>query len=108
MESNSKLLTLTQAAELSACSTRTLRRAIGAGRLAVARLGQSAKSDRIHVDDLEEWWRQSRYMAAPMPVFPKVPIKVPLVSEADVRLEKLLRAKKPKAASKKSGVNRKK
>lgn len=34
MESGNKLLTLAQAAELSACSTKTLRRAIDAGELA--------------------------------------------------------------------------
>lgn len=100
MESSNKLLTLMQAAELSACSTRTLRRAIDAGRLAVTRLGQSAKSDRIHVDDLEEWWRQSRYVAPPMPVFPKAPIKVPLVYDADERIERLLATNRTKAANK--------
>lgn len=99
MESSNKLLTLMQAAELSACSTKTLRRAIDAGRLTVTRLSQSARSDRIHVDDLEEWWRQSRHVVSPVPAFPKVPIKVPLVSDADERLEKLLVTKKPKAAS---------
>ncbi|HEL5329123.1 excisionase family DNA-binding protein [Stenotrophomonas maltophilia] len=99
MESNNKLLTLMQAAELSACSIKTLRRAIEAGRLAVTRLGQSAKSDRIHVDDLEKWWRQSQYVAPPMPVFPDR-IKVPIFSGADERLERLLATNRTKAANK--------
>lgn len=108
MESCNKLLTLMQAAELSACSTRTLRRAIDAGRLAVARLGQSAKSDRIHVDDLEEWWRQSRYVPAPLPVLPKTTSMGPFVSDADERLEKLLATKPTKSAAKTATVRRKK
>lgn len=65
MESGNKLLTLAQAAELSACSTKTLRRAIDAGELATVRLGQSAKSDRIHAVDLEAWWQRSRYVPRP-------------------------------------------
>lgn len=108
MESGNKLLTLAQAAELSACSTKTLRRAIDAGELATVRLGQSAKSDRIHADDLEAWWQRSRYVSPPMPVFPKATFMGPLVSDADERLEKLLATKRTKSAARTATVHRKK
>lgn len=47
------LLTIRQAAEKLAVSPKTIRRAIDSGRLKVRRLGQSAKSERIHPNDLE-------------------------------------------------------
>lgn len=108
MESGNKLLTLAQAAELSACSTKTLRRAIDAGKLATVRLGQSAKSDRIHAADLDAWWQRSRYVPPPMPVSPKATFIGPLVSDADERLEKLLATKRTKSAAKTATVRRKK
>lgn len=108
MESGNKLLTLAQAAELSACSKKTLRRAIDAGELATVRLGQSAKSDRIHPADLDTWWQRSRYVPPPMQVFPKATFIGPLVSDADERLEKLLATKPTKSAAKTATVRRKK
>lgn len=68
-----KLLTLAQAAELSACSVKTLRRAIEAGKLSACRLGQGAKSDRIHPTDLDAWWAKSRLVAVPSPKLPFMP-----------------------------------
>jgi len=62
MNDAGKLLTVAEAAERSACSIKTLRRAIHAGQLKVCRLGQSAKSDRVHPDDLGAWWAQSRFV----------------------------------------------
>ncbi|WP_089237125.1 MULTISPECIES: helix-turn-helix domain-containing protein [Stenotrophomonas] len=108
MESGNKLLTLAQAAELSACSTKTLRRAIDAGELATVRLGQSAKSDRIHAADLDAWWQRSRYVPPPMPVFPKAPFMGPLVSDVDERLQKLLATKRTKSAARTATVHRRK
>ncbi|MFG6110645.1 helix-turn-helix domain-containing protein [Stenotrophomonas nematodicola] len=70
MSDGGKLLTLAQAAELSACSTKTLRRAIDAGKLTACRLGQGAKSDRIHPVDLDAWWAASRLEPMQFPSFP--------------------------------------
>lgn len=108
MESGNKLLTLAQAADLSACSKKTLRRAIDAGELATVRLGQSAKSDRIHAADLDAWWQRSRYVPPPRPVFPKATFMGPLVSDVDERLEKLLATKRTKSAIRTATVHRKK
>lgn len=90
MESSNKLLTLMEAAELSACSTRTLRRAIDSGQLAAVRLGQSAKSDRIRREDLEAWWNQCRLrpVAAPRKSIRDIP--PPPLDTAEARLEKRL------------------
>lgn len=108
MESGNRLLTLAQAAELSACSKQTLRRAIDDGELATVRLGRSAKSDRIHRADLEAWWQRSRYVPPPMPAFPKATFMGPLVSDADERLEKLLATRRTKSATKTTTVPQKK
>lgn len=62
MNDDGKLLTVAEAAQRSACSTKPLRRAIDAGQVKVCRLGQSAKSDRVHPDDLSAWWAQSRHV----------------------------------------------
>lgn len=103
-----KLMTLAQAAELCACHPRTLRRAINDGQLTAMRLGQSAKSDRIHAADLEAWWQRSRYVSPPMPAFPKANFMGPLVSDADERLEKLLATKRTKSAARTATVHRRK
>ncbi|QDL29613.1 DNA-binding protein [Stenotrophomonas maltophilia] len=95
-----KLMTLAQAAELCACHPRTLRRAINDGQLTAMRLGQSAKSDRIHAADLEAWWQRSRYMPPPTTVFPKTSPTGSLLSDADERLERLLATNRTKAAKK--------
>lgn len=94
MSDAGKLLTVAQAAELSACSTKTLRRAIDAGQLQACRLGQSAKSDRIHPDDLNAWWARSRVTVAPLP-FPKLsPLPLPRDS-ADDRVAEMLGMRRP-------------
>jgi len=49
-----KLMTLAEAAERSAYSPKTIRRAIDAGQLTAVRLGSGAKSDQIHPTDLED------------------------------------------------------
>ena len=54
------LLTIQEAADRLRCSTKTIRRAIDAGRLRVVRLGESARSDRIHPDDLAAFVNVSR------------------------------------------------
>lgn len=98
METTNKLLTMAQAAELSACSTKTLRRAIDAGSLAACRLGQGAKSDRIHPTDLNAWWAASRLEPVQFPAFPYGRLAPPL-DMVDERLDRLLspsqRKKKP-------------
>jgi excisionase family DNA binding protein len=91
-------MTLAQAAELSACSTKTLRRAIDAGRLKACRLGQGAKSDRIHPADLDAWWAASRLEPLQFPAFPYARLAPP-IDTVDERLDRLLspsqRKKKP-------------
>lgn len=89
MSDAGKLLTVAQAAELSACSTKTLRRAIDAGQLKVCRLGQSAKSDRVHPDDLSAWWAQSRYVV-PQFSFPDPTRRLVPHDSADDRLAAML------------------
>lgn len=56
-----QLLTFDQAAELCACSVRTLRNAKG---LRVSRLGKGAKSDRIHQKDLDAFIDSRRGLTA--------------------------------------------
>lgn len=53
MSDAGKLLTLDQSDELLACSSRTLRCATDTEQLQACRLGQRAKSDRIHPDELD-------------------------------------------------------
>ncbi|MBO1746892.1 helix-turn-helix domain-containing protein [Stenotrophomonas sp. SI-NJAU-1] len=108
MDLADKLMTLAQAAELCACHPRTLRRAINDGHLTAMRLGQSAKSDRIHADDLEAWWQRSRYVPPTVPTFPKVPFESPQIFDADERLKALLGTKKSKTISKRPFVRSKK
>lgn len=88
-----KLMTLAEAAERSACSPKTVRRAIDAGQPAAVRLGASAKSDRIHPDDLEDWWKRSRVTAASARSAPR-PSSGPLpITSADARIAELLKPK---------------
>ncbi|WP_448134498.1 helix-turn-helix domain-containing protein [Stenotrophomonas rhizophila] len=84
-------MTLAQAAELSACSTKTLRRAIDAGSLAACRLGQGAKSDRIHPEDLAVWWAKCRLQACQSPSVPTEAIKLQL-DTAEERIARRLAA----------------
>ena len=103
MSDGGKLLTLAQAAELSACSTKTLRRAIDAGKLTAYRLGQGAKSDRIHPVDLDAWWAASRLEPVHFPSLPYAHPPVPL-DTVDERLDRLLgpsKGKKKPAAKRK-------
>lgn len=108
MDLADKLMTLAQAAELCACHPRTLRRAINDGQLTAMRLGQGAKSDRIHSADLQEWWQRSRYVPPPMPVFTKAPFIKPLTSSAEERIAELLATKRTKSAARTATVRRKK
>ena len=48
-----RLYTVKIVANILDCSTKTVRRAINAGHLKVVRLGESAKSDRVHPDELD-------------------------------------------------------
>lgn len=80
-------MTLAQAAELSACSTKTLRRAIDAGQLTAYRLGQGAKSDRIHPAELDAWWAKSRLAVAP-PI--RLPVASPSLETEDELVAKIL------------------
>lgn len=91
MKTTEKLMTLAQAAELSACSPRTLRRAINDGQLLAMRLGQSEKSDRIHAADLEAWWQRSRLRpaATPQPSSPR-DMQPPPLDTAEDRIAKRL------------------
>lgn len=90
MALSGKLMTLAEAAERSACSPKTIRRAIDGGQLTSIRLGSSAKSDRIHPADLEDWWERSRRTSAVLPAAPKASQAAPRPSSADERLAALL------------------
>ncbi len=96
MSDTRKLLTLAQAAELSACSTKALRRAIDAGQLQACRLGQSARSDRIHPNDLSTWWAQSR-VATPQLSLPAPSLRPPRWDSADDRVAEMLGVRRPRA-----------
>lgn len=85
-----KLMTLAEAAERSACSPKTVRRAIDAGQLVAVRLGASARSDRVHPADLEDWWERSRRASAVEPAAPRASQSVPRPGSADERLAALL------------------
>ncbi len=85
-----KLMTLAEAAERSACSPKTIRRAIDAGQLVAVRLGASARSDRVHPADLEDWWERSRRASAVGPAAPRASQCVPRPGSADERLAALL------------------
>ena len=54
------LLTIAQAAQQLAVCAKTLRRAIDRGELPVVRLGETARADRIHPDDLENYINKLR------------------------------------------------
>jgi len=103
-----KLMTLAQAAELCACHPRTLRRAINDGQLTAMRLGQGAKSDRVHAADLQAWWQRSRYVPPSMPAPPKVAFTKPLTSSAEDRIAELLATKRTKSAAKSATAHRRK
>lgn len=107
MSAAEQLMTLAQAAEKCACSTKTLRRAIDVGSLAACRLGQGAKSDRIHPADLSVWWAKCRLQACQSPSAPTEAIKLQL-DTAEERIERRLaagRTLRPKP-SKRSGSRR--
>ena len=90
MQYPGKLMTVAEAAEQSACSAKTIRRAIDGGQLAAVRLGQSAKSDRIHREDLEAWWNQCRLRPVAAPRISIRDIPPPPLDTAEARLEKRL------------------
>lgn len=87
-------MTLAQAAELSACSTKTLRRAIDAGQLTAYRLGQGAKSDRIHPAELDAWWAKSRLAVVP-PI--RLPMASPSLETEDEQIARILARSATKA-----------
>lgn len=89
MDSNPKLMTLAEAAKQSACSPKTIRRAVDAGQLAACRLGESARSDRIHAADLADWWGRSKVKPSPGIQMPAVKPALP-DDDAYNRLAELL------------------
>ncbi len=90
MALSGKLMTLAEAAERSACSPKTVRRAIDAGQLVAVRLGASVMSDRIHPADLEDWWRHSRRTFALRTIALASFPTAPGFASADERLAALL------------------
>lgn len=98
MALSGKLMTLAEAAERSACSPKTIRRAIDAGQLVAVRLGSSARSDRIHPADLEGWWRRSRHSPSSTP--PSSALACPHIPNADERLAALLDLRAPPSSRK--------
>lgn len=59
------LLKVHEAAGPLRCSAKQVRRLIDAGLLKAVRLGRSARSDRIHPADLEDYINRSRKYACP-------------------------------------------
>lgn len=101
MGTSEQLMTLSQAADNCACSTKTLRRAIDAGQLTACRLGSSPKSDRIHPADLNAWWAKCKVKTCQSPSVPTATIKLPSAS-VEERIEKLLgigRSRTPRSTS---------
>lgn len=96
MSDNGRLMTLAQAAERSACSVKTVRRAIDNGQLTAYRLGQGAKSDRIHPAELDAWWAKSR-LAIPHFSFPNPPRRPIPQDSADESLADMLGIPRPGA-----------
>jgi len=92
------LLTFQQAAERSGCCPKMLRRAVSSGDLAVIRLGSSAKSDRIHPDDLAAFWASRRYTPPALPKIQTFARPAPSPDSAEERLAKLLAIKSPRQA----------
>ncbi|MBK0054354.1 helix-turn-helix domain-containing protein [Stenotrophomonas sp. S39] len=90
MNPSGRLMTLGEAAERSACAPKTVRRAINAGQLVAVRLGASARSDRVHPADLEDWWERSRRASAVGPAASGASQTVPRPGSADERLAALL------------------
>jgi len=95
-------MTLAEAAERSACSPKTIRRAIDAGQLTSIRLGSSAKSDRIHPTDLDDWWGRSRHIPISALTLPRGSRPCPHMPTADERLAVLLNPKVPSSRIKDS------
>ncbi|MCU1150998.1 MULTISPECIES: helix-turn-helix domain-containing protein [Stenotrophomonas] len=91
-------MTVAEAAEQSACSAKTIRRAINTGQLTAVRLGSSARSDRIHPADLEDWWRRSQHSPSSTP--PSSALACPHMPNADERLAALLDLKTPPSSRK--------
>lgn len=101
MATGDQLMTLSQAAEKCACSPKTIRRAVDAGQLSACRLGESARSDRIHPADLALWWGKCKVRVCPSPSVRMDITKLPLVS-AEEQLANLLgigRSKMPRTTS---------
>lgn len=107
MNDDGKLLTVAEAAERSACSTKTLRRAIDAGQLKVCRLGHSPKSDRVHPADLSAWWARSK-LILPQFLFPDPTRRLVPHDSADDRLAAMLGIARSgaKSSSRKSAAAR--
>lgn len=93
MNDQGNLMTISEAAERSACSSKTIRRAIDAGQLAAVRLGKSARSDRIHPVDLDVWWQRSRHTPA-FHTIKSARVAPPLAPSADERIALLLAPKR--------------
>ena len=85
-----QLLTISETAKRLSCSTRMVRRLVATGRLRVVRLGETARSDRVHPDDLEAFVQVRRGEIAPCRSENAV-LSGKLTSRTkDVELEKLL------------------
>lgn len=103
-----KLMTVAQAAEQCECCPRTLRRAIDTGQLVAIRLGVGPKSDRIHPDDLEAFWRKARYQPVQVRLAEIGRFVCPPTVDPDTRLEmrlaeiRLARKKRPGKVTKAS------
>lgn len=98
-EAARRLLTVSEAAEQLRCSVKQLRRIIDSGALQVVRLGLSARSDRVHPDDLRAYIDSQRRTRPKTCQFTSVGVRGGLPSlsadkELEDRLASMQRARK--------------
>jgi excisionase family DNA binding protein len=101
------LLTVAQAAEMLAVCRKTLRRAIDRGELPVVRLGETARADRIHPNDLENYINKLRRARPTCPSSVVVPLGQWVQAAGDSELSALLDAELhgPKRAKRRRNVS---
>lgn len=86
------LLTVAQAAAQLAVCAKTLRRAIDRGELPVVRLGETARADRIHPADLENYINKLRRARPTCRSSVVVPLSTWMSHSGDSELSALLDA----------------
>jgi excisionase family DNA binding protein len=97
------LLTIAQAAEMLAVSPKTLRRIIDRGEIKIVALGETARGDRIHPDDLKQYLdRMRRARPKTCPYDEGVTAGRSTSKSAAAVLDELLKPRRPPASSKRA------